>query len=595
MFMMVLENVETGQVRGTCQIFGMVGTECAFYSYRISTLTQTSQGARQDVPRRAADPLHRSRGLSEVGGLSSIPASAPAAGLLLARSRYLFIRQHRARSATASWPSCAASSTKRRLALLGRDRRQVLRNGFPGGDEFNAMHGTQFIADLMPKTPIYTAMLPRKRAPVMGVPAPSRPRRDEDAGARRLRYDCYVDIFDGGPTMSAPPTRSARPGSRSMVLDGIDDEAAGEHFMLAAGGSQIRACYGHVEIAPTAHSIDRAAPNARHPARRQLPRHGPLTWRSRDQLRRHHRPSHNYAGLSLGNLASTGNALNISHPRDAALQGIEKMRHNLGLGLAQGIFVPLPRPNHDWLSDLGTSVRDVPDTLRPAAFSASAMWAANAATVSPAPDTDDGLCHLTVANLRTMAHRSHEWPDTYAQLRLAFASGEHFQVHRPVPATFGDEGAANTCGSAPRTEKKASKSSSTASAAAPFRPASMSRPAAPSPASTRLDPERTLFAAQAEEAIAAGAFHNDVVAVANENVLFAHEHAFENRPSSTRRCAGWSRGGDRRGAGLCHQPRRCDQELYVQCAARFAARGRHGLILPRKRGRLLPCGAGSSR
>ncbi|HEV2079094.1 MAG TPA: N-succinylarginine dihydrolase, partial [Allosphingosinicella sp.] len=154
-------------------------------------------------------------------------------------------------------------------------------------------------------------------------------------------------------------------------------------------------------------------------------------------------PSHNYAGLSLGNLASSANANNVSRPREAALQGVEKMRHNLKLGLAQGFFVPLPRPDHEWLSDLGTTADEVPDSLRAAAFSASAMWAANAATVSPAPDTEDGRCHLTVANLRTMAHRSHEWPDTLTQLRLAFGDTEHFRVHRPVPPAFGDEGAAN--------------------------------------------------------------------------------------------------------------------------------------------------------
>src|SRR5581483_3624339 len=101
----------------------------------------------------------------------------------------------------------------------------------------------------------------------------------------------------------------------------------------------------------------------------------------------------------------------------ATLQGLAKMRHNLGLGLVQGFFLPLPRPNHEWLSDLGTTVEDAPETLRPAALSASSMWTANAATVSPPPDTADGRCHLTVANLRTMAHRSHEWPDTLTQLR----------------------------------------------------------------------------------------------------------------------------------------------------------------------------------
>src|SRR3712207_9143593 len=109
------------------------------------------------------------------------------------------------------------------------------------------------------------------------------------------------------------------------------------------------------------------------------------------------------------------------------------MRHTISLGLAKGIPPPHPRPDRAWLAELGTSVEEVPASLRPAAFSASAMWAANAATVSPAPDTADGRCHLTVANLRTMAHRSHEWPATLAQLRLAFADDAHFAVHPPVP------------------------------------------------------------------------------------------------------------------------------------------------------------------
>src|SRR3546814_18420897 len=96
-------------------------------------------------------------------------------------------------------------------------------------------------------------------------------------------------------------------------------------------------------------------------------------------------PSHNYAGLSLGNLASAANALHVSEPRAAALQGIEKMRHNVRLGLAQGIFVHLPRPNHEWLSELGTTAEEAPDPLRTAAFSASSMRAANAATGAPPP------------------------------------------------------------------------------------------------------------------------------------------------------------------------------------------------------------------
>lgn len=242
-------------------------------------------------------------------------------------------------------------------------------------------------------------------------------------------------------------------------------------------------------------------------------------------------PSHNYAGLSLGNLASSANALNLSHPRDAALQGIEKMRHNLQLGLAQGFFVPLARPDHEWLADLGTTAEDAPDSIRPAAYSASSMWAANAATVSPAPDTEDGRCHLTVANLRTMPHRSHEWPDTHTQLRRAFADGKCFRVHRPIPPAFGDEGAANHMRLASSHGDKGVEIFVYGKTGGPY-PARQHIEASRAVARLHgLDPERTLFAEQAEQAIAAGAFHNDVVAVANENVLLAHEEAFEDRAS----------------------------------------------------------------
>jgi succinylarginine dihydrolase len=241
-------------------------------------------------------------------------------------------------------------------------------------------------------------------------------------------------------------------------------------------------------------------------------------------------PSHNYSGLSLGNVASATNKGFVSHPRAAALQGLAKMRHNVRLGLAQGILLPHRRPDRGWLAELGTTVEEAPASLRPASFSASAMWAANAATVSPAPDTADGRCHLTVANLRTMAHRSHEWPDTLAQLRLAFGNEDAFAVHPPVPPTFGDEGAANhmrLCAEhgAPGVELFVYGHRGGAFPVRQHEEASR--------AVARLhglDPARTLFVCQSEAAIAAGAFHNDVVAVANEKVLFCHEQAFEDRP-----------------------------------------------------------------
>ena len=239
-------------------------------------------------------------------------------------------------------------------------------------------------------------------------------------------------------------------------------------------------------------------------------------------------PSHNYAGLSFGNLASTRNAGAISQPRSAALQGIDKMRANLALGLAQGIFLPHPRPHRFWLAELGTTVEQAEPELAANAMSASAMWAANAATVSPAPDTADGKCHLTVANLRTMPHRSHEWPATLAQLRIAFA-GTSFAVHAPIPPAFGDEGAANHMRVAPAHGEPGVEIFVYGVTGGAF-PARQHVEASKAIARLhRLDFERVIFAEQAPEAIGAGAFHNDVVAVANERVLFAHELAFEDK------------------------------------------------------------------
>jgi succinylarginine dihydrolase len=246
-------------------------------------------------------------------------------------------------------------------------------------------------------------------------------------------------------------------------------------------------------------------------------------------------PSHNYAGLSLGNLASTRNAGQLSQPRRAALEGLDKMRANLALGLVQGIFVPHPRPHRAWLAELGTTVEQAEPILAANAMSASAMWAANAATVSPGPDTADGKCHLTVANLRTMPHRSHEWPATLAQLQVAFGSGA-FAVHGPVPSAFGDEGAANHMRLAPAHGEPGIEIFVYGVSGGAF-PARQHIEASKAIARRhRLNPERLIFAEQSEKAIAAGAFHNDVVAVANERVLFAHEHAFADKAAIAAAC-----------------------------------------------------------
>ncbi len=244
-------------------------------------------------------------------------------------------------------------------------------------------------------------------------------------------------------------------------------------------------------------------------------------------------PSHNYAGLSLGNIASASHGGDTSYPRAAALQGLAKMRANMELGLPQGFLLPLPRPNGALLDALAVD-RGADRALLAAAWSASSMWTANAATVSPAPDTKDGRCHLTPANLSTMLHRAQEWPDTRAQLALAFADEAHFAVHDAVPGSFGDEGAANHMRLCERHGAPGVEVFVYGRPGGKF-PARQHEQASRAIARRHgLDPDRCVFVEQNPEAIEAGAFHNDVVAVANERVLFAHARAFADQQGAIR-------------------------------------------------------------
>jgi len=249
-------------------------------------------------------------------------------------------------------------------------------------------------------------------------------------------------------------------------------------------------------------------------------------------------PMHNYAGLSPGNIASANNAGAVSQPRAAALQGLAKMKRLMDRGLAQGFLPPPRRPALATLRTLGftgddRSVLQRAATEDPVLFnnacSASAMWAANAATVIAAADSGDGRVHLVTANLATMLHRSFEAPDSFRLLRTIFAAPRHFTVHPPLPATqhFSDEGAANHMRIAPTHGTRGLNIFIHGAARGSRFPERQARRAGEAVA--RLAGAEAVHMLQSKAAIEAGAFHNDVVAVANEHVLLAHSAAFEDR------------------------------------------------------------------
>lgn len=265
-------------------------------------------------------------------------------------------------------------------------------------------------------------------------------------------------------------------------------------------------------------------------------------------------PTHNYAGLSYGNVASTTHKNQPSNPRAAALQGLEKMKRVAALGIPQAVLPPLRRPALDFLRNLGYQGTDrqviekagaADPTLVATAFSASSMWTANAATVSPSADCADGRVHLTVANLASTLHRSLEPAATLKVLQFLFHDARHFCVHPPLTPSQGiaDEGAANHMRLAARhgqpglecfvygRRESADGTQSSAPLQAIRFPARQTLEASQSVARQhQLTPARTRLIQQNPAAIDAGVFHNDVIAVANENVLFCHEMAFVDQP-----------------------------------------------------------------
>lgn len=259
-------------------------------------------------------------------------------------------------------------------------------------------------------------------------------------------------------------------------------------------------------------------------------------------------PTHTYGGLSHGNLASASNAASLSNPREAALQGLEKAWMLASSGLVQGVLPPHQRPFLPALRALGFAGSDrmvleqaaaaEPVLLRQMCSSAQ-MWAANAATVSPSADCADGRLHATPANLHTMAHRAIEAGQTTRTLRRLLPDPALFAVHDPLPhhALTADEGAANhmrLCADfgAQGVEVFVWGRDGQAPAGPGF-PARQTLQTGTAVARRHgLDPARTVHLRQSRRAIDAGAFHNDVVAVASRTVLFCHEHAFEDRAAA---------------------------------------------------------------
>ncbi|HRD70088.1 MAG TPA: N-succinylarginine dihydrolase [Legionella sp.] len=261
-------------------------------------------------------------------------------------------------------------------------------------------------------------------------------------------------------------------------------------------------------------------------------------------------PTHHYAGLAAGNIASTTNALSISNPQAAARQGLEKMRLLFNMGIKQAVLPPHQRPNLTLLRQLGfqgntekllyNAHKNAPELLS-ACYSASSMWTANAATVSASADTQDQKVHFTAANLISNLHRHQEAEFSQTLLKYIYSNEDYFRHHEVLPrsSVTGDEGAANhnrICKSHNEPAinlfvygKQALHRGSQVLEPVKY-PARQTKEASEAIARSHLlHSEQVIFACQNPAAIDQGVFHNDVISVANESVFFTHENAFYNQ------------------------------------------------------------------
>ncbi|HEU0044998.1 arginine N-succinyltransferase [Sphingomonas sp.] len=265
LFVLVLENTATGEVRGTCQLFTEVGRSQPFYSYRLGTLTQHSTKLARTFRAEMLSLTTDLEGSAEVGGLFLHPGErAGGLGLLLARSRYLFIAMHRPRFADRILAELRgvideAGGSPVWDGLAGR----FFGMNFQDADEFNGVNGHQFIADLMPKHPIYTAMLSETARAAIGLPHPSGRAAMRMLENEGFAYERYVDIFDGGPTMTARTDRVRSVAEAQVATVAATDAAGGEESLIATGRlSDFRCAFGTVHAFPGGVAVQDACASA---------------------------------------------------------------------------------------------------------------------------------------------------------------------------------------------------------------------------------------------------------------------------------------------------------------------------------------------
>ncbi len=259
-YMMVLEN--DGKVIGTAAVFSAIGLEHGFVNYRINKTVHVSKQLKKRVERRLLVPTHDFTGCSEVGSLFLSPeARGGGYGKFLAKTRYLFIALHRQLIAS---PVCAElrgwrgpNGEQPFWEALGKPFFDM---EFEVADVANSAMGNQFIADLMPRHPIYASLLPKAARDILGKPHDGAAPAFNMLLKEGFSYRGYIDVFDGGPLVDAEiDDIETVKKSKTLTVSKIAEVGAAPLMLMAAGHlASFRATRAPATVDGDAISIDAA-------------------------------------------------------------------------------------------------------------------------------------------------------------------------------------------------------------------------------------------------------------------------------------------------------------------------------------------------
>ena len=266
-YFLAMEDTETGEIIGCSAIYAGVGLDQPFYCYRMLHVTQASSDPVKRVDTKMLQLSNDFNGASELATLFLSPDHRkPGLGRFLSKGRYLLMAAHPTRFAEKTiaeirgWVDAEGHSPF--WDAVGRHFFQM---DFDEADDINGRGNQQFINDLMPKFPIYTALLPEEAQNVIGVP------HDGAAPAKRLletegfRFSGAVDIFDAGPEMEADTVNiKTIQNSKTGPLAGIIEGGKGDmsHMVAKCDIQDFRIVLSHVVETDSGFWLDEASAKA---------------------------------------------------------------------------------------------------------------------------------------------------------------------------------------------------------------------------------------------------------------------------------------------------------------------------------------------